>query len=295
MRPEAGQPEPGAPGSAESGFKSATEIADIASQYPQLDHVHDHAHDVALTANRYLDAGRSTSNLDRPESLQQRSIDVQLASAAALQKVDNDPLYRNGSEGVRHAIAADVLPERVEEHRGITGLQSKDSFLRMVQAAESLGTGDPHSQKIVIADVNSLKRMNDTLGHPAGDALLMKVADEMRAVASELDIDHDRLALIGGDEFGAVLPAAVAAEFVRSVTDRFDAWVTSGEALTYDNNRAIPAGAAQKLRAGLTVTYGDTEREAEAAMPQAKLDAKYGTVRQLQKARQLLDRLRGGR
>ena len=55
---------------------------------------------------------------------------------------------------------------------------------------------------IVVLDVVGLKRVNDSLGHAAGDDLLIAVAS---AVRSQLR-SHDHVGRIGGDEFLAVLP-----------------------------------------------------------------------------------------
>jgi diguanylate cyclase (GGDEF)-like protein len=67
---------------------------------------------------------------------------------------------------------------------------------------------------VVIADIDGLKFVNDTLGHAVGDEKLRQTADVLRSVFRAGDI----LARIGGDEFAALLPAtdAAAAEQIIS-------------------------------------------------------------------------------
>ncbi|HEY1926451.1 MAG TPA: GGDEF domain-containing protein [Caulobacteraceae bacterium] len=82
----------------------------------------------------------------------------------------------------------------------------------------------------VLIDLDRFKIINDTLGHDAGDALLVMVAERLRGVVRE----SDRLARLGGDEFAILLPdvhdGEVVEKFCHRLIQAFEApLVVNGE------------------------------------------------------------------
>jgi diguanylate cyclase (GGDEF)-like protein len=76
----------------------------------------------------------------------------------------------------------------------------------------------------VLIDLDDFKRVNDELGHPAGDALLRRVADALRAEVRP----YDQVARYGGDEFVLVLPGT-GEDVARGVAERVRDRVRKGE------------------------------------------------------------------
>jgi diguanylate cyclase (GGDEF)-like protein len=64
---------------------------------------------------------------------------------------------------------------------------------------------------LFLIDLDRFKNVNDTLGHPIGDALLRQVADRLKSVMG----DHGQVGRLGGDEFKAVLPGTVDIGFLE--------------------------------------------------------------------------------
>jgi diguanylate cyclase (GGDEF)-like protein len=94
---------------------------------------------------------------------------------------------------------------RLARFDSLTGLPNR---AMMRQTLEEALRNAAHRQKgcsLFLIDLDRFKNVNDTLGHPIGDALLRQVADRLKSVMGE----HGQVGRLGGDEFKAVLPGTV--------------------------------------------------------------------------------------
>ena len=87
-------------------------------------------------------------------------------------------------------------------HDPLTGLYDRRSFDRLLDMAIARSNRYGWQFTLVVLDLDSLKSINDTSGHLAGDAALRELGDRFRHV---LRIGDDG-ARIGGDEFAMILP-----------------------------------------------------------------------------------------
>ena len=110
-------------------------------------------------------------------------------------------------------IGTDLTEQRKSE-REISRLARFDSLTSLPNRAMMRQTLDEalrnaaHRQKgcaLFMIDLDRFKNVNDTLGHPVGDALLRQVAERLTSVMG----NHGQVGRLGGDEFQAVLPGAV--------------------------------------------------------------------------------------
>ena len=102
-------------------------------------------------------------------------------------------------------------------HDALTGLYNR-AYLDT--ECERLDRGRAHPIGVLVADADGLKRVNDLLGHHAGDALLCRSA----AVLASSFRGDDVIARAGGDEFVVLLPGHDAAAVLRA-RERLDAAV----------------------------------------------------------------------
>ena len=87
-------------------------------------------------------------------------------------------------------------------HDSLTGLPNRTYFQERLATTLEHARGRPERvYAVLFVDLDEFKSINDSLGHIAGDALLMAVADRMRATVAA----DDFIARIGGDEFALLL------------------------------------------------------------------------------------------
>jgi diguanylate cyclase (GGDEF)-like protein len=87
-------------------------------------------------------------------------------------------------------------------HDALTGLPNRALFEERLQRALDMFQRDPSRQvALLYLDLDRFKRVNDSLGHPAGDELIRELGSRMRKVVRS----SDTIARLGGDEFAIVL------------------------------------------------------------------------------------------
>ncbi len=100
----------------------------------------------------------------------------------------------------------------------LTGLANRRRFRRALDQEVERWRRYAIPCALLLVDIDHMKRINDTHGHPAGDAVIRAVADAL----SELSRDNDTAARLGGEEFALLLAgvegaqAAAAAERLRA-------------------------------------------------------------------------------
>ena len=125
--------------------------------------------------------------------------------------------------GLVGILARDVAQRRALEeqlsyqafHDPLTGLTNRRRFVEAAEAALAARTSSG-SVAALFLDLDDFKTVNDSLGHAAGDALLIAVADRIRGDLRATDI----AARLGGDEFGILLTDVPDEAFAVAVSER---------------------------------------------------------------------------
>ncbi len=176
-----------------------------------------------------------------------------------------------------HGVISDVTDRKLAEaelerraeviryqavHDPLTSLPNRALFQdRLVQALAPPGA----QIAVVLLDIDNFKLVNDSLGHSAGDELLMKIAPRLRTALRP----DDTIARLGGDEFVVLLDRIPDEQSAARVAERivaaFEApfQLTAGEHFAKASLGIAIAGAEGSEPASLI-------RDADAAMYQAK-------------------------
>jgi diguanylate cyclase (GGDEF)-like protein len=173
--------------------------------------------------------------------------------------------YRGVGRDVTQATVAEQKVHELARYDSLTGLPNRNMFLgeldRTVARARRHGT----SFAVCFIDLDRFKSINDTLGHDAGDKLLMGMATRLRGAVR----DSDLVARLGGDEFVVVLEGDACAANLSAVAHKLLAAI--GEPMTIEGCSFLVTGS---VGIGLYPVDGEDAatllKHADAAMYLAK-------------------------
>ncbi len=201
--------------------------------------------------------------------------------------------YRGVAGDITETRLAQARVEHLAHHDVLTDLPNRAAFCAAL--ARALGRPEHAGTAVVCLDLDGFKPVNDRYGHPVGDALLVLVAERLRAA-----VGSDALvARFGGDEFVVLIerpagPDAVEALCRALVARLAEPFAVLGECVTVGASVGV----------AFAPTDGDTEdallKSADAALYRAKAEGR-GTVRffepemdrKLQESARLVQDLRG--
>jgi diguanylate cyclase (GGDEF)-like protein len=125
---------------------------------------------------------------------------------------------------MRHEMASLAVREaemrKLATTDPLTGLANRRQFFSLAEAEVSRTRRYGGPMGLIMGDIDKFKRINDTRGHPAGDAVLVAVALSLASEARPNDV----VARLGGEEFAVLLPGTDAASTL-AVAERLRAKV----------------------------------------------------------------------
>jgi diguanylate cyclase (GGDEF)-like protein/PAS domain S-box-containing protein len=128
-----------------------------------------------------------------------------LINSTLVRDASGDPMHfltqmQDITERRRHEAAL----RHMADHDPLTGLLNRRSFERELERHVTRVERYGARGAAIVLDLDHFKTINDTLGHSAGDQLIVRVAHTLRTRLRQSDV----LARLGGDEFAILLPEA---------------------------------------------------------------------------------------
>ncbi|MFG3451812.1 putative bifunctional diguanylate cyclase/phosphodiesterase [Stutzerimonas stutzeri] len=114
----------------------------------------------------------------------------------------------------RERCALHATLQRLAQQDPLTGIANRQGFQTLLEA--ELAEHDGEGLALGLLDLDNFRRVNDTLGHQAGDQLILQVVARLKA---QLEVG-DRVARLGGDEFALLIDTAQRAGRAEKVADR---------------------------------------------------------------------------
>ena len=125
----------------------------------------------------------------------------------------------------RRRTEAEIV--HLARHDALTGLANRAEFNAKLEEASKRLKRNGSGFTVMMLDLDKFKAINDTLGHPAGDQLLVEVGRRLQSTIRETDV----LARLGGDEFAIIQEGgpgqqegaiALALRIINAITQPFD-------------------------------------------------------------------------
>lgn len=110
--------------------------------------------------------------------------------------------YRGHAKDITVEYERKLIDNRLAEYDSLTGLANRHHMNKRLENVLAAYRTAKRSCALMMLDLDKFKYVNDTMGHPAGDSVLVQAAERLRAIIGE----RGEIGRLGGDEFQIILP-----------------------------------------------------------------------------------------
>ncbi len=124
--------------------------------------------------------------------------------------------YRGLCQDITESMQNEQKLVQLAHFDGITGFHNRGHFTTEIGKIIMKMLEQNESFALMVMDFNKFRKINDTLGYPAGDAVLIEVSRRIRSVLRE----SDYVARLGADEFAIIMRGAGSKEIAAKYADK---------------------------------------------------------------------------
>ncbi|BEL02238.1 bifunctional diguanylate cyclase/phosphodiesterase [Actinoplanes sichuanensis] len=172
-------------------------------------------------------------------------------------------VYRENARLLREKQESEARLRHEATHDPLTGLANRALFRQILDRVLEAGPAT-----VLLADLDEFKTVNDSLGHDAGDGLLVAFAEVLRELAGP----GAEVARLAGDEFAVLLP-------VDTTGEELAGRIAAATSVPISDQRLLVKFSAGLATAPRGTPAGDVLRHADAALYAAKERGRANWVR----------------
>ncbi|MBA3054594.1 MAG: EAL domain-containing protein [Sphingomonadales bacterium] len=146
---------------------------------------------------------------------------------------DNFQGFRGSGSDLTERKRSEEQATRLAHYDSLTGLANRLQMSMSLEKILNARDAEHRACAVFLLDLDRFKQVNDTLGHPAGDALLKQVAHRLEKVVAA----PGRVGRLGGDEFQVIVPGHTAREDLGQLAQRLIAALS--EPYLIDGDRVV--------------------------------------------------------
>jgi diguanylate cyclase (GGDEF)-like protein len=191
-------------------FDSAQKVLVANDRYRQIYGLPEHLVQPGTPINEIVGFRAAQGNYDGP--LAPEALASRLNNPTDIEKLGNGRVImilrhamRDGGwltthEDITERWRNETRVSYLAHHDALTGLANRSALIEKIEDACARCRQWGEEFSVLLIDLDRFKQVNDTFGHPAGDELLIEVAERLKSTLRETDV----LARLGGDEFAVI-------------------------------------------------------------------------------------------